>query len=82
MKLRRAAFLSPVVLGGWFVLVLGGIWLSWYHRPLSRFRPVIRDKIYISAMPTKRGLEVAYQRTPFRTIINLYPEDVLERSPS
>lgn len=78
---RKALRLSPVVLGCWFLCVLGGIWLTWYHRPLARLRPVIDDKIYISAMPTRRGLEVAYPRHPFRTIINLFPEDVLTRSP-
>jgi hypothetical protein len=78
--LRRAVVTTPIVLGCWLALVLGGIWLSWYHRPLSRLRPVVDNKIYISAMPTRRGLEVAYQRQPFKTIINLYPEDVLQRS--
>jgi len=79
--LRRSLRYSPVVVGAWVLLVLGGIWLSWYHRPLGRFRPIVEDKIYMSAMPTRRGLEVAYERHPFKTIINLYPEDVLQRSP-
>jgi predicted protein tyrosine phosphatase len=38
-------------------------------------------RIYISAMPSWRGLEVAYKRHPFRTIINLFPEDTPLRSP-
>jgi hypothetical protein len=78
---RKAIWLTPVVLGCWLLCVLSGIWLTWYHRPLSRLRPVIDDRIYISAMPTRRGLEVAYPRHPFRTIINLFPEDLLARSP-
>jgi hypothetical protein len=31
-------------------------------------------------MPTYRGLEVAYQRHPFKTIINIFPEDTHQRS--
>jgi hypothetical protein len=65
----------------WFVLVVGGIDLTWYHRPLSRLRTVVPGKIYISAMPTKRGLEVAQARHHFKTIINLFPEDGPLRSP-
>ncbi len=80
-RLRKTILLTPAVFGCWLLLVLGGIWLTWYHRPLSRLRPVVHDKIYISAMPTRQGLEVAYKRHPFKTIINLYPEDLLERSP-
>ncbi|SIO62295.1 Tyrosine phosphatase family protein [Singulisphaera sp. GP187] len=65
----------------WFALVVGGVGLTWYHRPLSRLRTVVPGKIYISAMPTKRGLEVAQQRHHFKTIINLFPEDTALRSP-
>ncbi|WP_406696123.1 protein tyrosine phosphatase [Singulisphaera sp. Ch08] len=65
----------------WFALVVGGISLTWYHRPLSRLRTVVPGKIYISAMPTKRGLEVAQARHHFKTIINLFPEDTPQRSP-
>lgn len=81
ISLRRAVLLSPVVLGSWAVIVGGGIWLTWYHRPLSRLRPVVHDRIYTSAMPTRRGLEAVYSRHPFRTIINLFPEEVLTPSP-
>ncbi|AGA26561.1 protein-tyrosine phosphatase family protein [Singulisphaera acidiphila] len=65
----------------WFALVAGGIGLTWYHRPLSRLRTIVPGKIYISAMPTKRGLEVAQGRHHFKTIINLFPEDTPLRSP-
>lgn len=81
LSLRRTLAYTPAVLGAWVLIVLGGIWLSWYHRPLARLRPIADGKIYMSAMPTRRGLEVAYKRHPFKTIINLYPEDLLERSP-
>jgi hypothetical protein len=65
----------------WFALVVGGIWLTWYHRPLARLHTVAPGKVYISAMPAPRGLEIAYQRHHFKTIINLFPEDTPERSP-
>jgi predicted protein tyrosine phosphatase len=64
----------------WFGLVVGGIWLTWYHRPLSRLHTVEPGKIYISAMPTARGLAIAQARRHFKTIINLFPEDTPERS--
>lgn len=67
--------------GIWFALVVGGVWLSWYHRPLERLREVVPGKIFISAMPTDRGLEIAQARHHFKTIINLFPEDTPLRSP-
>lgn len=78
---RRTAVALGVSTLGWFALVVGGIALTWYHRPLSRLRTVEPGKIYISAMPTRRGLEVAQQRLHFKTIINLFPEDTPLRSP-
>ena len=65
----------------WFVLVAGGIGLTWYHRPLARLRTVAAGKIYVSAMPTPRGLEIAYRRHRFKTIINLFPEGTPLQSP-
>ena len=59
----------------WLVLVVAGIAVTWYHRPLARLKVVEPGRIYISAMPTLRGLEVAHARHHFRTIINLFPED-------
>lgn len=79
-RIRVAASLGLSSLA-WFALVAGGIGLTWYHRPLSRLRTVVPGKIYISAMPTKRGLEVAQRRHHFKTIINLFPEDTPLRSP-
>jgi hypothetical protein len=63
----------------WFAIVVGGVWLSWYHRPLSRLRPVVSRNIYISAMPTPEGLAIAHHRLHFKTIINLFPEDTAFR---
>jgi hypothetical protein len=65
----------------WLALVVSGVWLTWYHRPLARLKEVVPGKIYISAMPTPLGLEVARSRHHFRTIINLFPEQTSQRSP-
>lgn len=76
---RRLAV--PAAVAAWCGLVMGGVALTWYHRPLARLRAVAPGKIYISAMPTARGLEVAHARHHFKTIINLFPEDTKLRSP-
>jgi hypothetical protein len=78
---RAAAGAGAVATGLWFALTAGGIWLSWYHRPLERLREVVPGKIFISAMPTGRGLAIAQARHHFKTIINLFPEDTPLRSP-
>ncbi len=78
---RTILWSAPLAATGWFLLVSAGIWLTWYHRPLARFKVVEPGKIYLSAMPTKRGLEVAQERRHFKTIINLFPEDTPLRSP-
>jgi hypothetical protein len=76
----RAALIGAGLLS-WLGLVVGGIWLTWYHRPLQRLKPVVAGRIYISAMPTYRGLEIAHGRLHFKTIINLFPEETYQRSP-
>ncbi|MHC5537304.1 protein-tyrosine phosphatase family protein, partial [Singulisphaera rosea] len=65
----------------WYGLVILGIDVTWYHRPLERLKAVVPGRIYMSAMPTARGLEVAQSRHHFKTIINLFPEDTPLRSP-
>lgn len=60
---------------------LMGRWMIWYHRPLDRLRPVVPGRIYISAMPTQRGLDVEQRRLGFKTIINLFDENTPQRSP-
>lgn len=74
---------SLAVLGppAWLGLVILGIAITWYHRPLARMKVVEPGRIYLSAMPTYRGLEVAQERRHFRTIINLFPEETAQRSP-
>jgi hypothetical protein len=78
--LRRAG-LGVLGTSAWLALVVVGIGLTWYHRPLARLRTVVPGKIYISAMPTPRGLEIAYRRHPFKTIVNLFPEETPLQSP-
>lgn len=78
--LRRLA-MTAAGCGVWLALVAGGIGMTWYHRPLARLRTVVPGRIYICAMPTARGLEVAQARHHFKTIINLFPEDTPLRSP-
>jgi hypothetical protein len=65
----------------WAVLVFAGIGLTVYHRPLPRLRPVVPGRIYISAMPTYRGLAIEQERLHFRTIINLFDESSTQASP-
>ena len=78
--LPRAAVLTGLVLI-WLVLDFTGRGIFWYQRPIHRLREVVPDRIYISAMPTHWGLELAQNRHHFRTIINLFPEYTPERSP-
>lgn len=72
---------GSVMAATWFACVWSGIWLTWYHRPLDRLREVVPGRIFISAMPTTRGLDIAQQRHHFKTIINLFPEDSPLQSP-
>lgn len=65
----------------WFLVVMLGIELTWYHRPIDRLREVVPGKIFMSAMPTGRGLEIVQARHHFKTILNLFPEDTPYRSP-
>ena len=63
------------------VLCIAGRAMIWYHRPLDRLRPVVQNQIFISAMPTYQGLEIAQSRHGFRTIINVFNENTHQRSP-
>jgi hypothetical protein len=78
---RLALRLGLVGLAVWPALVAAGVGLTWYHRPIDRLRAVVPGRIYISAMPTRRGLVVAHSRHHFKTIINLFPEHTPWRSP-
>ena len=68
-------------IGLWLGLVVCGVWMARYHRPLHRLHTVVPGKIYISAMPTAWGLETANARHHFKTVINVFPEDTPQRSP-
>jgi protein tyrosine phosphatase (PTP) superfamily phosphohydrolase (DUF442 family) len=48
----------------------------WLHRPIDRLRAIVPGRIYISAMPTPNSLAIAHRRHGFRTIINLFQEDL------
>jgi hypothetical protein len=77
----RMLLVLPVIPVAWLLLVVGAIDLTWLHRPLARLRAIEPGKIYMSAMPTVRGLEIEQARLKFRTIINLFPEATAQRSP-
>ncbi len=74
-------FVVPVMVVAWLLLDFTGRGLFWYQRPLRRLREVVPGRIYISAMPSYWGLELAQKRHHFRTIINLFPEYTAETSP-
>ena len=66
---------------GWGIIVIAGITVAKYHRPLARLHAVVPGRIYISAMPTYRGLAIEQQRLGFKTIINLFDEASTQASP-
>ena len=63
------------------LLVVAGVSLATYHRPLARLHAVVPGKIYIGAMPSYRSLEIEQARLHFRTIINLFDESSTQASP-
>ena len=66
---------------GWGIVVVAGVTLAKYHRPLARLHAVVPGRIYISAMPTYRGLAIEQERLGFKTIINLFDEASTQASP-
>lgn len=77
---RRAGVVAGLVLA-WLLLDFTGRGIFWYQRPIRRLREIVPGRVYLSAMPTYKGLELAQERHHFRTIINLFPEHTPERSP-
>lgn len=69
------------VVAGWVAIVASGILLTNLHRPLARLHAVVPGRIYISAMPSYRGLAIEQERLHFRTIINLFDEASTQASP-
>jgi len=65
----------------WAVVVVAGVMMTSFHRPIARLRPVVPGRIYISAMPTYRGLSIEQKRIGFKTIINLFDEASTQASP-
>ena len=76
----RGAIVAGLVLL-WLGLDFTGRGILWHQRPLHRLREVVAGRIYLSAMPTYQGLELAQERHHFRTIVNLFPEHTPDRSP-
>jgi hypothetical protein len=70
-----------VMLVTWLMLDFTGRGIFWFQRPIHRLREVVPGRLYLSAMPTYKGLDLAYERHHFRTIVNLFPEHTNERSP-
>ena len=62
-------------------LIFAGISVANHHRPLARLHAVVPGRIYISAMPTYRGLAIEQDRLHFKTIINLFDEASTQGSP-
>lgn len=81
--LPRASEPGHMRLGGWLMrataavaLVAAGLGSIWLHRPIDRLREIVPGRIYISGMPRPDGLAVAHRRHGFKTIINLFQEDL------
>ncbi len=74
----RVARVGSIAIGGaaWAGLIVAGLVVVDYHRPIERLRAIVPGRIFIGAMPTREGLEIAHGRHRFRTIINLFPEDL------
>ncbi len=78
MKRWRLGLVNAAMAGG---LIAMGLWVTELHRPLERLRVVEPGRIFISAMPTYRGLQIEHERLKFKTIINLFDEATPQRSP-
>ncbi|OJW22613.1 MAG: hypothetical protein BGO49_01115 [Planctomycetales bacterium 71-10] len=78
---RRGAAIVATMIAVSIGLDFFGRGVFWYQRPINRLREVIPGRLYLSAMPTYAGLELAQPRYHFKTIINLFPEFTPEGSP-
>ena len=77
--LRRSVY-GLAATSAWLALVFGGIAVTVIHRPIDRFRAIVPGRIFISAMPSAKSLEIIQSRHHFKTIIDLFPEDTPLRS--
>lgn len=77
----RPSLVRFTVVAAALALIAGGRWVIWYQRPIAQLKVVVPGKIYLSAMPDARGLELVKQRHGIKSIINLFPEDTHLRSP-
>lgn len=77
----KNVFGGGLVVAGAVALAYVGCWVTWNHRPLERLRVAEPGRIYISAVPTIPGLEIAQGRHGYKTIINLFPESGPQANP-
>ncbi|AMV39660.1 hypothetical protein [Planctomyces sp. SH-PL62] len=78
---RRGMWVAVALIAVSIGLDFVGRGIFWYQRPIARLREIIPGRLYLSAMPTYRGLKIAQERHHFKTIINLFPEFTPEGSP-
>ncbi|WP_337177025.1 protein tyrosine phosphatase [Paludisphaera sp.] len=77
---RRKAIIAALIVAS-VGLDFVGRGIFWYQRPIGRLREIIPGQLYLCAMPTYAGLQLAQPRYGFKTIINLFPEFTDARSP-
>jgi len=78
---RRGAAVVAALIAVSLGLDFFGRGVFWYQRPIARLREIVPGRLYLCAMPTYAGLELAQERYHFKTIINLFPEFTPEGSP-
>ena len=62
LTMSRRARITLGTVAGSLAIIAAGLKVTWLHRPLERLHAVVPGKIYISAMPTYRGLEIEQSR--------------------
>jgi hypothetical protein len=78
---RRGVVVAVLLIATSVGLDFVGRGIFWYQRPIARLREIIPGRLYLSAMPTYRGLQIAQERYHFKTILNLFPEFTPAGSP-
>ncbi|WP_165249949.1 protein tyrosine phosphatase [Paludisphaera soli] len=78
---RRGVLIAVLLIATSLGLDVVGRGIFWYQRPIARLREIIPGRLYLSAMPTYRGLQIAQDRYHFKTILNLFPEFTPAASP-
>ncbi len=78
---RRGVLVACLLIASSLGLDFVGRGIFWYQRPIVRLREIIPGRLYLSGMPTYRGLQIAQERYHFKTILNLFPEFTPAGSP-